>query len=141
MFVGVLAVAVISLAATARGTRFISVSANPSITIDTADLRVGEVRFFAYRDRAGDQIRFLLAREATGQIKGALDACRGCYIYRKGYVSSGGGLLCRYCGNRHEFEAMESGLASCVPVKLPFQMTGKTVTIKPADLERERGLF
>jgi len=36
---------------------------------------------------------------------------------------------------------MESGLALCVPVKLPFQMTGHTVNIKPADLERERGLF
>jgi len=36
---------------------------------------------------------------------------------------------------------MESGLASCVPLKLPFQMTGKTATINPADLERERGLF
>ena len=99
------------------------------------------MRFFTYRDRAGDQIRFLLARDATGRIKGAFDACRTCYMHNMGYVSSHGDLICRYCGNRYKLEAMESGLASCVPMKLPLQVTNHTVNIKPADLERERGLF
>ena len=99
------------------------------------------MRFFTYQDQAGDQIRFLLARDATGRIKAAFDACQRCYVYHKGYVRSDGRLLCRFCGNRYKLEAMESGLASCVPMKLPFQMTGQTVNIKPADLERERGLF
>ncbi|MGC1969427.1 MAG: Fe-S-containing protein, partial [Candidatus Acidiferrales bacterium] len=62
-------------------------------------------------------------------------------MYRKGYLSSRGNLVCRYCGNRYKLEAMESGLASCVPVKLPMQVSGHTVKIKPEDLERERGLF
>ena len=130
-----------SLSAMARGPEFTTVSANPSINIATNDLGRGDVRFFKYRDRAGDQIRFLLARDSSGRIKGALDACQRCYMYRKGYVSSRSDLVCRYCGNRYKLEAMESGIASCVPMKLPFDLTGHTVTIKPADLERERGLF
>ncbi len=137
---GLVAVAV-SLSTIARAPEFTPVSANPSISIETDNLRWGDVRFFTYRDRAGDQIRLLLARDSTGRIKGAIDACQRCYMYHKGYVSSGGDLVCRYCGNRYKLEAVESGLASCVPVKLPFQMTGHTVNIKPADLERERGLF
>ena len=137
---GLVAVAV-SLSAMARAPEFTPVSANPFISIETTDLARGDIRFFTYRDRAGDQIRFLLARDSTGRIKGAIDACQRCSIYRKGYVSSRGDLVCRYCGNRYKLEAMESGLASCAPVKLPFQTTGQTVTIKPADLERERGLF
>jgi hypothetical protein len=36
---------------------------------------------------------------------------------------------------------MEAGLASCVPVKLPFKIAGHIVNIKPADLESARGLF
>ena len=131
----------VSLSAMARGPESIAVSANPSINIAINDLRRDDVRFFKYRDRAGDQIRFLLARDSTGRTKGALDACQRCYMYRKGYVSSRGNLVCTYCGNRYKLEAMESGIASCVPVKLPFRMTGHTVTIKPADLERERELF
>jgi uncharacterized membrane protein len=138
---GFLALAAILFAAIAAGPRYIPVSANSSVSIETNDLRQGDVRFFTYRDQAGDQIRFLLARDATGRTKAAFDACARCYMYHKGYVSSRGDLLCRFCGNRYKLEAMESGLASCVPVKLPFQMKGRTVDIKPADLERERGLF
>ena len=85
-----LVVVAISLAAMARGPQFTPVSANPSISIETNDLRPGDVRFFTYRDRAGDQIRFLLARDATGRIKATFDACQRCYMYHKGYVSSGG---------------------------------------------------
>ncbi len=125
----------------ARSPQFITVSANPSVSIDTDNLRPGDVRFYTYRDPAGDKIRFLLARDSAGQIKGALDACRRCSTYGEGYTSSHGYLVCKYCGNRYKLEAMESGLASCVPVKLPMQVTGHTVSIKPADLERERGLF
>jgi FtrD-like iron-sulfur protein len=102
---------------------------------------VGEVHFFAYGDRAGERIRFLLAHDSTGQTKAAFDACRRCYVYRKGYVSSDGNLICRYCGNHYRLETIESGLASCVPVKLPIDIWGQTVTIKSTDLERERGLF
>jgi uncharacterized membrane protein len=138
---GVLVVIAISYGMMARGPRCTPVSANPSITIETNDLRTGDVRFFMYRDRAGDQIRFLLARDSTGRIKAPFDACQRCYKYHKGYATSGGVLLCRFCGNRYKLEAMESGLASCIPMKLPFKMTGQTVNIKAADLERERGLF
>ena len=132
---------VVSLSAMARAPEFIPVSANPSISIETHDLGRGDIRFFTYRDRAGDQIRFLLARDSTGRIKGATDACERCSPYHKGYVGSRGDLVCRYCGNRYKLEVMESGLASCVPLKLLFQMTGQAVNINLADLERERGLF
>jgi uncharacterized membrane protein len=136
----VLVVVAISFATIATGPQFTPVSA-PSISIETNDLRPGSIRFFEYRDQAGDEIRFLLARDAGGRIKAAFDACQRCYMYRKGYVSSHGDLVCRFCGNRCDLETMESGLASCIPKKLPFQMTGQTVKIKPVDLERQRGLF
>ena len=136
-----LLVVVVLLSLITSSPHFIQVKANPSISIDADNLSPGDVRFFWYRDPAGDRIRFLLARDSTGRIKCALDACQRCYMYRKGYLSSRGNLVCRYCGNRYKLEAMESGLASCVPVKLPMQVSGHTVKIKPEDLERERGLF
>ena len=127
--------------AVARGPQFTTVVANPLITIGTTDLRPGEVKFFAYRDDAGKRLRFLLARDASGKIVGAADACQNCYRYGKGYSSSRGELICRYCGNRYRLSALEKGVASCVPVKLPFRMRGRTAEVNPADLERSRGLF
>ncbi len=136
-----LLVVVVLLSLITSGPHFIQVKANPSISIDADNLSPGDVRFFWYRDPAGDRIRFLLARDSGGRIKEAFDACRLCAMYRKGYDSSHGELICGYCGNRYKLDAMESGRGSCVPVKLPFRMTGHTVDIKPVDLELERGLF
>jgi uncharacterized membrane protein len=125
----------------ARGPDFIRVAGGDVIAIQTDELQPNSVKFYSYRDPAGAELRFLLARDSGDKLHAAMDACRRCYIYHKGYTSSGGKLICRFCGNRYRLEAMESGLASCVPVKLPIKVTGQTVTIKPADLERERGLF
>ena len=138
--VGLLAVVVLFSLITS-GPHFIQLKANPSISIDADNLSPGDVRFFWYGDPAGDKIRFLLARDSGGRIKGAFNACRQCSMYRKGYDSSHGDLVCGYCGNRYKLYAMEYGRGSCAPVKLPFRMTGHTVDIKPIDLEHERGLF
>src|SRR5712692_3205866 len=138
---GLLALAAILFGAIAAGPRYIPVSTNSSISVETNDLRQGDVRFFRYRDRAGDQIRFLLARDATGRTKAAFDACQRCYMYHKGYAGSRGAIFCRFCGNRYKLEAMESGLAPCVPVELPLQIHGRTLNKSPAERESGRGLF
>lgn len=127
--------------AVATGPQFTMVVAHPLIAIGTSDLRPGDVKFFAYRDDAGKQLRFLLARDSNGNIVGAADACEHCYLYGKGYTSSRGELICRYCGNRYKLSALGSGVGSCVPVKMPFRMRGQTAEINPADLERSRRLF
>ncbi len=141
LILGALVAVSIWLSTTITGPHFTTVGANPFVSIDAESLHSGDARFFSYRDSAGDRIRFLLARDSTGQIKGAFDACRSCSRYGVGYTCSGGSLVCGYCGNRYKLEAMETGRASCVPVKLPMQVNGNTVTIRPADLQRERGLF
>ena len=115
--------------------------AHPWITVDTGELKPGDVKFFAYRGDGGKQLRFLLARDSSAQIVGAVDACERCYIDGKGYRSSRGELICRYCGNRYKLTALGSGLASCVPVKMPFRMRGQTAEMNPVDLERSRSLF
>jgi len=120
---------------------FISVSGRESVIIPTDTLGRSQVKFYSYRDRAGEELRFILGRDSEGNVHAALDACERCYIYHKGYISSHGYLVCKWCGNRYKLQAMESGLASCVPVKLPIQVMEQRVKIKPADLEHNRALF
>jgi uncharacterized membrane protein len=118
-----------------------SVTGKGSIDIAISGLKPGDVKFFSYRGHTGDEIRFLLARDSSSRIHTAVDACKRCYGYHKGYTSSDGQLVCRFCGNYYKLEAMEAGLASCVPVKLPFQLAGQAVRIKTAELELQRHLF
>jgi len=117
------------------------VTGEDAINIAISGIGPGEVKFFSYQDHAGEKIRFLLARDSTNRIHAAVDACKRCYTYHKGYSSSDGRLICRFCGNQYKLEAMEAGLASCVPVSLPFQMVGEAVRIATAELEREHRLF
>jgi uncharacterized membrane protein len=135
--VAIIAVSTTVLCGVMRGPHFISVSGGDVISIDLHDLGRGSVNFYSYKNSAGDQLRFLLARDSNGALHGAMNACRRCYLYRKGYTSSGGYLVCRYCGNRYKLEEMSQGLSSCVPINLPVQVHGQTAQIKRADLERE----
>jgi uncharacterized membrane protein len=127
---------------TSQPPSFISVrSDSDSVIITTDTLGRERVKFYSYRDRAGEEVRFILARDSNGEVHAAMDACERCYTYQKGYISSHGYLVCKWCGNRDKLQAMESGLASCVPIKLPIQVMGQRVKIKPADLEHYRALF
>src|SRR5438876_1717239 len=89
-----------------------------NLTIKLSDLGPGTVRTFCYRNQAGEKLRFLLARDASGQVHTVFDACRQCYKFHKGYTYSRGYLICRLCGNHYRVEAAGLGKASCVPVQL-----------------------
>jgi uncharacterized membrane protein len=127
---------------TSQAPSFISVGSDSDLVmIPTDTLGREQVKFYSYRDRAGEELRFILARDSSGEVHAAMDACQRCYTYHKGYIWSHGYLVCRFCGNRYKLHTMESGLASCVPVKLSIRVTTRGVNIKSADLEHERRLF
>jgi uncharacterized membrane protein len=112
-----------------------------TLSIPISDLRAGEVKFFSYRSDPAGEIRFLLARDSDGHLHGALDACQSCYTYHRGFRSSGGYLICRVCGNRYKLDKLTTGIASCSPVNLKYQNTGKTVQIKTSDLKGAGSFF
>jgi uncharacterized membrane protein len=127
---------------TSQAPSFISVGSDSGVVmIPTETLGREQVKFYSYRDRAGEELRFILGRDSNGEVHAAMDACQRCFMYHKGYIWSHGYLLCKFCGNRYKLQAMESGLASCVPVKLPIRVTRRGVNIKSVDLEHERRLF
>ena len=116
-----------------RGAKMLSVS--------MARLESGEARLFCYRDRAGERLRFLLARGEDGKVRAVFDACRQCYKFHQGYDVAHGMLICRLCGNRYPIDHMMNGEASCVPVSLPHHDDASGVEIKVSDLKSGAPLF
>lgn len=116
-------------------------SAADTLTIKLGDLAPGKVRAFCYTDEAGRKLRFLLARDSSGEVHAVFDACRQCYKFHKGYTYSHGYLICRLCGNRYPIEIASTGEASCVPVPLVHQTGRDQVMIKVADVKAGKGLF
>jgi uncharacterized membrane protein len=141
VFVGLALLAAGAFSIGMRGPSFISVSGGDFILIPTDSLSKGDVRFYSYRDRAGEELRFILGRDSGGEVHAAMDACQRCYTYHKGYASSHGYLVCKLCGNRYKLAAIKSGIASCVPGTLSLEKTGQRARISTAELERNRGLF
>ncbi len=136
----VLTAVTMALAAIGIGPRFASVSGKDSITIPGSELRRGDIRFFSWRDDAGKEIRFILGRDESGKVQGTFDACQQCAQYRKGYTSSRGYLVCRFCGNRYRLDTT-AGIGSCAPIRLPVHESGNAVTVDTSHLEQNRGLF
>jgi len=112
-----------------------------TLLIPGSSLVRGAVRFFCYRDSAGERLRFILARDSDGSVHAVFDACHQCYKFHKGYSVSDGYLVCRLCGNRYALKEMQAGKASCVPVKLPLAQRGDTIAVRVADLKGGRPLF
>ncbi len=111
------------------------------IVLPETALSRGMARFFCYRDDSGKRIRFLLARDSTGEVRGVFDACQQCYKYHKGYEISDGYVTCRFCRNRYKIGQIQKGKASCVPVHLALEQRNQTVRVKVADIEKGRSLF
>lgn len=137
----VLAVVTMALAAIGIGPRFTQVTGVDSIVISGADLKRGDLRFFSYRNDVGKEIRFILGRDESGEAVAAFDACQRCAQYGKGYTSSHGYLVCRFCGNRYKLNAGGLGLGSCAPVKLAVREANGRITVKTSQLEERQKLF
>ncbi|MGH7914010.1 MAG: Fe-S-containing protein [Candidatus Binataceae bacterium] len=111
------------------------------LTVSMARLVDGGARLFCYRDRAGERLRFLLARGSDGKVRAVFDACRQCYKFHQGYDVAHGVLICRLCGNRYPIDHMMKGEASCVPVSLPHHEGAAAVEVKVSDLKSGAALF
>jgi uncharacterized membrane protein len=135
-----LAAVIVALLAVGAGPTFTAVSGKDSISIPASSLKRGELRFFSYRDDAGKAIRFILARDDAGRVGASFDACQQCARYGKGYTSSRGYMVCRFCGNRYKIDAVPSG-TSCAPIRLKVRESGDTITVDTRELKRQRDLF
>jgi uncharacterized membrane protein len=137
----VLAIGAAIIAAQMNVPSCVELSGAQTLDIPVADMARGTVRFFCFRDSAGEKIRFLLARDDDGKIQSAFDGCEQCYKFGKGFAVGHGEVTCRVCGNRYKLNQIHTGKASCVPIRLPIAEAGGRVKVKVSDLESGRAFF
>ena len=118
-----------------------SVTGGDELVIAGHLLDKGTAKTFCYRDEAGKNLRFVLARGSDGKVRSVMDACQQCYSYHKGFAYEDGYLVCRLCGNRYPIDDILKGKASCVPVAIPNTEAGDRITIRTADLKKNGWLF
>lgn len=119
-----------------RGAKYPEVRAlNGTVSVVVQELAAGSVRFLTFRDASGRTADFFVYRESGGTARAALDACRTCARFRKGYRLEDGQVVCVYCGMRYELDRLAEGIGSCVPIALPVARTGDRLHIAAEALE------
>jgi uncharacterized membrane protein len=106
-----------------------------TVSVVTADLAAGDARFFTFRGASGRTADFFVYRESSGAARAALDACRTCARWKKGYRLEGTRMVCIYCGMRFELDHLTEGIGSCVPIALPVTPAGDRIRIAAEALE------
>ena len=134
-------IAAISFASLGNDPRFSTVTGDGTISISISTLRSGEARFYRYHGRNGASVKFIVARDETGCIQVAIDACEQCATYREGYSTCDGYVVCRFCGNRYKINSLSGGAGSCVPFRLRYTLHGDAVQISSAELNKWSQLF
>jgi len=112
-----------------------------SVSIVADDVAAGSARFFTFRDHSGRTADFFVYRESNGAARAALDACRTCARFRKGYRLDGDRVVCIYCGMRFELDGLARGIGSCVPIALPVSRAGDRLHIAAEALEEGMRYF
>ncbi len=111
----------------------------PPVTFDgqSAVVAVGSLKeavpvFFSF-GLHGKRIDFFVVRSGS-DISSYFDACRECYVQKRGYRYEKGAMVCRACNVRFPCDRLDTGIGGCYPIKLPGTRAGDRYVISREDL-------
>jgi len=113
---------------------------NGEIRIALASVSDDQAHFFQFDSPRGP-VKFFVLQAPDGQVRAALDACDVCYKEKKGYRQDGSEMVCINCENRFPAEKINLVRGGCNPVPLTRRITGDTLVLDAAELERMSGYF
>ena len=99
------------------------------VTIDIGKLKDDTPVFYTF-----EGIDFFIIK--TGNTVDAyFDACKECYIHRKGFRYEEGRLICNYCNVLHPISTLkENGQGRCHPIRLRGEIKGQIYEIDRDEL-------
>ncbi len=101
-------------------------------------------RFFTYETGAG-KVGLLAVKDASGDVRVALDTCQVCNGSPKAYFLEKGGMLqCQNCGNTFSYSIVGDAQLGCEPTPLAggsWSVSGETLSVDEQALENVAPLF
>lgn len=101
-------------------------------------------RFFTYETDAG-KVGLLAVRDASGDVRAALDTCQVCKGSPKAYFLEKDGMLqCQNCGNTFSYDIVGDARIGCEPTPLAdgsWSVSGEVLSVDEQALEDVASLF
>jgi uncharacterized membrane protein len=112
------------------------------VTLDLADLKPQEVRFFRFLNSGNQEVRFFVGRDAKGTVQVAYDADETCAKYNRGFRHEGEWVVCNKCDKSFRLAEVNAGGGGCKPVPLAHRVDGDhLLRIAEADILQGWRLF
>lgn len=105
-----------------------------TVRIDVSKLGPQEVRFFRFLNRGNQEVKFLVGRDAAGQVQVAFDANEPCAKAKRGYRHEGEWLVCNKCDKAFRLAEVNAGGGGCKPVPLKHRVNGGELLLAEGDV-------
>ena len=116
-------------------------AAGQQVRIARSEVADGEVHFYTFLHQ-GRRVNFLVRTDGTGRLQTHLDACFGCYRYRRGFFVEGESLVCRACRFEYAIEdELWDYIGACAPISIHSELEGDDLVIERSLLERAAHYF
>lgn len=103
------------------------------VRLDVADLAPSRVRFFRFINSGNQEVKFLVARDAEGDLHTAFDASENDFKMRRGFRQDGDWIVNNKCETSCRLEEISQG-GGCRPVPFRHRVDGATLVIAEQEL-------
>ncbi|MBF0473706.1 MAG: DUF2318 domain-containing protein [Nitrospirae bacterium] len=109
--------------------------------IQQSDLSEGTPIFFKITE--GNEMAHIsfFVIKFNGNISSYFNACSKCYTSKKGFRVEKNQLICRICEVGYPFSSLDSGIASCFPIRLKGEMINDKYIIEKNEILKGRDYF
>ncbi|HSM51685.1 MAG TPA: Fe-S-containing protein [Thermoanaerobaculia bacterium] len=101
------------------------------VRLDVAALGPSEVRFFRFLNSGNQEVRFLVARDASGALHTAFDASESDFKMKRGFRHDGDWVVNNKCDTACRLEEVSTG-GGCRPVPFRHRLEGSTLVLAEA---------
>ena len=108
--------------------------------LDVGTLGRSQVRFFRFLNSGNQEVLFLVARDAAGDLQVAFDASENDFKLRRGFRQQGEWLINNKCDTALRLEEINQG-GGCRPVPLRFRADGSQLVLTESALLEGWRLF
>ncbi len=118
----------------------VAAAADGSVHLDVGALGRSQVRFYRYLNAGNQEVLFLVARDAAGDLQVAFDASENDFKLRRGFRQQGDWLINNKCDTAVRLEEVNQG-GGCRPVPLRFRVDGSQLVLTESALLEGWRLF
>jgi uncharacterized membrane protein len=143
VFVAAILVGELALEGRLGGSGFerVTPGSDGTVRIDVSKLEPQEVRFFRFLNRGNQEVKFLVGRDASGQVQVAFDANEPCAKAKRGFRHEGEWLVCNKCDKAFRLAEVNAGGGGCKPIALKHRVNGGELLLAEGDVLQGWRLF